>query len=437
VQRLSVTLLIGWVVMQPFRIKAIAAYQATLLADVTVDQPIELHGHVRIERPNFYSEPDCDYLCLTALDSPGVQSVTTVTKGKRKPSQQPQTSAYELVVDNQAPAGLFPIKPGQIVREYRPLVQSHRGKEFITAIKAVEADWAVRLADLERLRRTNPVAAEQADWVIRIENETTYPTSVLRRVTILDSQGNVRFRRSYRKQAVPTPIFYLGFHFNMGAGTISGESFHIGRTILQFGDHSLKPESTLLEAIKFPVPFCDARSLARLRKHVQETLGDPDASPASVDSMRQYLGLFFFDTTKQDHEFISRIVADDRVREIDQHIANVFAKDKTPIVMRDAYAKRIVMEHTSASLRHWLAVRLASMPAGTFANPSTDHLAIWNTPDLYRDAGPFAAAIADLAPNVAVTKLTEMLETAIGVHPWNERRALVEGIRAALISPWA
>ena len=80
----GVTLLLGWAVMQPFRLAAIAAYRADELPDVVPSQVIELDGHVRIERPDQRREPECDYLALAVLDSPLVKSLTTVTAGRGK-----------------------------------------------------------------------------------------------------------------------------------------------------------------------------------------------------------------------------------------------------------------------------------------------------------------------------------------------------------------
>lgn len=427
----GVTLLLGWGVMQPFRYKAITTYRATLLPDVIPNASIKLNGHVRIERPDERSDADCDYLCLAVLDSPDVESVTTLKAGKNKKPLAVTLAAYELVPANgNLPSETFPNKPGRIVHTYQPLVQLHRGPNLMAAAKAVEADWAIRLAGQERLQQTVPVDAEAADWIIRIESQTNRQAGKLRRVTILDTNGTVRLRRSYRQQAVPAEMFYFGFHT---AGMTSNGSFRVGETTLDNGERWLQPESSLLEKIQFNVPSCDVNSLLVLKDKVQNTLNDPAATPAELDMARNYLGLFFFDTKPQDHPLIAQIVADDRIENIDQQIKNVISKKKTPVAMRDAYAKRILMNHTSADLRHWLAEALTSLPVGTFANPSAEHLAIWNTPEIYRDAAPFVAMIADLGPEQAMPKLSAMLATAIDLPDWRARRPLVDGVREAMI----
>lgn len=100
----GVTLLLGWAVMQPFRLAAIAAYRADELPDVVPSQFIELDGHVRFETPNKRREPECDYLALAMLDSPLVKSLTTVTAGRGKSSDIPPSAAYALVFAKADPA---------------------------------------------------------------------------------------------------------------------------------------------------------------------------------------------------------------------------------------------------------------------------------------------------------------------------------------------
>ncbi len=429
----GVTLLLGWAVMQPFRLAAMAAFHADELPDVVSNQVIELDGYVRIERPDQRREPECDYLALALLDSTRVKSLTTVTAGRGKPSDTQPSAAYALISAKTDPAaGIFPSEPGRIVREYPPLVQANRGMKVITASKAVEANWAVRLAGQERLREIKAIEAEAADWIIRIDNPSNHRTYTLRRITIFDSKGTVRFRKSYRKQAVPARMFYFGFQATMAGGPVSA-SFHVGRQLIESGERSLEPESALLQAIKFAVPPCDVKARERLRDSTVQALDDPMATSAQLDLARRYLGLFFFDAKPQDHALIARIVADDRVRDIETPIENVFSKDKTPVVMRDSYVDRIAMDHTSASLRHWLAERLASLPQGTFANPDEKYLEIFDSPEIYQQAAPLIATLADLGPKHGMPKLDAMLDTAVAIPHWRDRRTLIEGIREAFI----
>ena len=429
----GIALLIGWAVMQPFRLNAIAAYHENELPDVVSNHAIELAGDVRIERPDHRRDPECDYLTLAVLDSPLVKSVTTVTAGRDKSSDNLLSAAYSLDSAQQNPAvSISPHEPGQIIRNYPPLCRANVGHQFISAIKAVDANWAIRLAGDERLREAEPIKAELADWVIRLEQDV-HQTSVLKRITIVDSHGTVRFRKSYRKQTIPARMFYIGFNVSMGSGTVSGASFNLGRQTLKSGEQSLKLESSLLQAIKFPVPPCDADILEELREQVKQALDDPAATTARLDLARRYLDLFHFNTEASEHSLIARIVADERVKDIDLQIENVFSKRKTPIAVKDAFVDRIVMPHSSANLRHWLAERLASLPPGTFANPSSTYLAIWKSPEIYEEAAPMIATLADLSPEQAMPLLNKILDNAVELPHWNQRRTMINGVQAALI----
>ncbi len=429
----GVSLSLGWAVLQPSRLRAITAYRADELPDVLPNHAIELDGLIRIERLDQRSEPECDYLSLAMLDSPLVKSVTTVTAGRDKLSDTPTSVAYALVSATTDPvAGIFPSEPGQIVRKHPRLIQANRSEQLIMAVKAVEANWAMRLSGQQRLREVDSVEVDKADWVIRFENQTNYSTFTLRRITILDSHGTVRFRKSYRMQAVPARMFYFGFRASMSGGPVSA-SFHVGRQIMESGERSLQPESALLQAIEFSVPNCNAEAVEMLRDQAMQALDDPTATTVRLDLVRRYLGLFFFDVNQQDHALIARIVSDQRVQDIDTQIKNVFSKDNTPTAMKAAFVDRISMGHTSASLRHWLAERLARMPPGTFANPDPAYLAIWDSPEIYQQAGPLIVTLADLGPDHAMPKLNNILDTAIGLPRWSERRAMIDGLRAALV----
>ncbi|TWU67210.1 hypothetical protein [Crateriforma conspicua] len=433
----GLALLLGWAVMQPFRTAALRDYHAQQAPDVSPDPLINLDGDVRVEIPDRRGDPECDYLCTVLLDSADVNSVTVAIGQDVQPARNRntvQTNAYKLVdADPTDPVGLFPSNPGQLIHEYPPLIKTRTGRNIIVARKAIEADWALRLCGNERLHRVNPVEAESADWVIRVQEKRRYPTLDLREVTVADSNGTVRLRKRFHKQSVPAPMFYFGFHVSCGAGTISSASFHIGRQTLTTGPISLRPETELLSAIGLSLPRTDPQLLDTLREEVAQALDDPDAPQARLELSKRYLGLLFFNTVATDHALIARIVADDRVTDIDDSIRDVFSEKKFPVAMRDAYAKRIVMDHTSAELRHRLAKFLATLPPGTFAQPTLEHRKIWSTPELYCQAGPFMATLADLDPAVAMPTLNFALDHAVALDDYRQRRGLVDGIREALI----
>lgn len=429
----GVAILLGWAVMQPFRSVAVSAYRLEELPDVVPFQTIELDGHVRIERTDQRAEPNCDYLTLAVLDSTRVKSVTTVTAGPGTSSERQPVAAYALLSAETDPvASIFPYEPGQIVEEYLPLMQSQRGGGFVTAKKAVEAEWAMRLAGHERLRQVDVIETEKADWLIRIENPSNRRSETLRRVTIFDCLGDVHFRKTYQQQAVPAGMLYFGYRANLSGGPASA-SFRVGHQILASGEKSLKPESALLQAIKFRVPVCDVNAVKMLRDQTIQALDDPTATNARLALARGYLGLFFFDTKPHDHGLIARILADQRVTEIETEIKNAFPKRKTPIAMRDAYVERILMDHTSESLRQWLAEGLASLPNGSFSDADATYLRVWDSPEVYRSAAPLIATLADIDPTSSLPILDEMLDAAITLPNWSDRRTMIDGIRTAMV----
>ncbi|MGB4738537.1 MAG: hypothetical protein WBH50_10135 [Fuerstiella sp.] len=425
---------LGWLVMQPFRSKPFKEYASDRQPDVVADRAIELSGRVRIEAADSRNDPHCGYHCLALLDLPEVESVTMVTSGRRKEPGLQQSAAYVLESAEDSPAaGLFPNNSGQIVREFRPLGWDFGRLKVTAAAKAVEADWALRLAGRSRLRKTDPVPSDVADWGIEIDQRREGANSTIRRVTVCDSTGEVRFRKSYLERHVPAAMFYFGFEAFTGGGTISGASFHIGRQGLHAGERSLHLKSELLGAINFRVSQCDATFITRLRSAAEQALDAPEASDVQLDLARRYLGLFYFDAKEQDYELIAGIVSDNRVEGIDEQLMNVFSKKKTPKAVRNAHAERIAMNHTSAELRLWLAESLTALPSGTFAAPTAAHLKIWTSPEIYRDAGAFFSRTADLGATQALSMLNAALDTAITIPSWSERRPLVGGIREAFV----
>jgi hypothetical protein len=55
-----VSILLGWIVMQPFRMAAVGNYEANRLPDVIPQQAIKLDGRIRLVMPD-RDEPLCDH----------------------------------------------------------------------------------------------------------------------------------------------------------------------------------------------------------------------------------------------------------------------------------------------------------------------------------------------------------------------------------------
>ena len=427
---MGISLLIGWAVMQPFHAAELAKYEASLSPDVTPAEPIQLHGHVRIEMDHRRGEAECDYLCAAMLDLPAVESVTIESSRFTKDGKESQTAAFKLVpeVDHPDPA-VFPIEPGTILREDPRFRGSFKGREVITAAKALEAGWALRLSGEERIVPCEPVISEQADWLIRLNIERQKSEPKIRRVEVVDSQGTVRFRKSHVEHLIPARMFYIGFDLYMGAGTVSGASFHVGRQKRETSYLWLDLEPTLLGAIELSDPAPDNTLLTRLRTEVERALDDPEASPARLELARRWLALFFFDAEDADIPLIARILADDRIHDITEPLDNVYGKAEVPTELKVAYAQRILMDHSTKHDRTMLASALAAMPPGTFTEPDEAHLAIWSNVEISHEAAPFIARITDLDLELATNLLLNLLDESVLIEPEFEQRKLIENIQ--------
>ena len=429
------TLGLGWLVMQPIRSSAIAEFHAEVLPDVLPGEPIILSGNVYVENDDLYRSPECDYLCTTLLDLPGVKSVTVESTGPTGRKRDPSVAAFALVrTGADAEPGLFPSSPGRLIRKHPGLMRQVKGNELLKVAKSLEADWALRLAGVERIVAVEPTPADEADWIVRLVSTHSKECPRIERVEIARNGNDVRFRRSEVRHFVPGNFFYFGFDVQSGDGTISNASFGTGGSDWKSSDQRINLEPTLLEAIEVPLlaELDDTRE--RLRLEVQRAIDDPDASPASLELARRWLSLFFFDAGPRDHQLIARVVGDQRVKDIAGPIENVFSKGKTPIELRTAYARRIAFDDATEKERSLLAKDLSLMPPGTFAKPDPAHLAIWTRPELYEQAGLFLSRLGDLDAGRAMPILGDALDHVSTKETWSQRRAMVEGIRDAYAS---
>ncbi|MEM9365387.1 MAG: hypothetical protein AAGD07_05280 [Planctomycetota bacterium] len=181
------------------------------------------------------------------------------------------------------------------------------------------------------------------------------------------------------------------------------------------------------------VPIWDGGSTHRLRLKLEQTLANPDGNPVTLELAKPYLKSFFYDVRDEDLALVAQIVADERVREIEDALETVFHERRVPAEMRLAYAKRILMENSGESLRNRLANGLANMPPGTFANPNASDWMIWRSPTSYPGAGAFLASLSDLESPQALPALRSAFEEALTIEPYFDRRRVLDGIREGLI----
>lgn len=421
-----IALAVGWAGMLPFRAAQVARYEAALLPDLVTGQPIVLRGHVRLEvppRPAARSASvACDHLCIALLDLPSVHRVTLV-RGK-------EAVSYALVAAAEHPEpGQFPEEPGRLL----PRPRAGSGfRDTAPARRAVEAWWALRLATKERLVADPSAAGSPADWVLRETRDRERGEPAVFRLEIFDASGVCRFRKSLVRYAAPATAFYVGFQSGSASSGFSSARFEVGRQPLQSGSVVLESEAepTLLEAIGLEVSPPPERAVDDLRAEVAAALKDRQASAARLTLANRWLAL---GGSARDPELVAAIVADPRIREVAEPLSAAIRKDDPPLALREALAKRILMDHTREHDRHALAKRLAAMPPGAFARPAAAHLAIWSDPEMRRQAAPFAARVVDLGGERATPLLLEWLQAASSLEPWNKRRSLIEAIRAGFV----
>ena len=426
---------LGWLVIQPVRSSAISEFRAEVLPDVLPGEPVILSGNVYVENDDLYRSPECDYLCTMLLDLPGVETVTLESTGPTGRKRDPSVAAFALVrTGADAEPGVFPSNPGHLIRKHPGLMRQVKGNELLKVEKSLEADWALRLAGVERIVEVKPTPADEADWIVHLVSTHTKESPRIERVEIARAGNDVQFRRSEVRHFVPGNLFYFGFDVQTGIGTISGASFGIGGSDWKSSDQSISLEPTLLEALEVPLlaELDDTRE--RLRLEVQRAIDDPDASPARLELARRWLSLFFFDAGPDDYQLIARVVDDPRVKDIAGPIESVFSKGKTPIELSTAYAQRIAFDDATEKERSQLAKALSLMPPGTFAKPDPAHLAIWTRPEIYEQAGLFLSRLGDLDAGRAMPILGDALAHVSTKKTWSERRAMVEGIRDAYAS---
>lgn len=426
---------LGWFVVQPIRSSAISEFRSNDLPDVIPREPIVLSGHVYVANDDLCRSPKCDYLCTMLLDLPGVQSVTIEGTDRNGRNHDQSVAAFALVRPGaNAEPGVFPSRPGQLIRKHPALRRRVKGNDLTKVEKSLEADWALRLSGAERIVATKPIPVNEADWIVRLVSTHSKQNPRIERVEIARMGNDIRYRKSEIRHFVPGKLFYIGFDLRSAAAMSSNASFCLGGRDWRSSDQSINLESTLLEAIELPrlTKLDDARH--RLRSEVQRAIDDPNASPARLELARRWLSLFFFDATEDDHALIARIVGDRRVKDIAGPIESVYSQGSTPIELAIAYAKRITFDDATVEERSLLAKDLASMPAGTFANPDPTYLDIWTHPELYEQAGPFLSRVADLGAPRAMPILRDALGHVATKDNWNQRRAMVEGIRDAYAS---
>ena len=427
----SIALAIGWAVMQPWRMAAQARFAEADLADIVPSGNVALSGDVLWEEEGLRSKQrdGCDGFCLAILDQPGVTSLTRVVDGR--------TRTFKLIdASPDDPPGIVPFQPGDIAHLLPRDAEGGPGafEQTKQAERDIAASWAQRLASRERLVEVETPASY--GWTIRSGKERSADRWSLDRVEVSAANGETVYRRSYLRGFIPARIFHFGFEGGSAVSGFTGAHFHVGRDARRSGSAMLDNRSheALFDVIDLSRAVPAENLVDTLRSDVAAMLDNPASTQASLEIAERWLDTKWFDVTPAEIPLIAAIWSDPRIKDLPPLNARLFSSNKpAPPQLAKAFAKRIAMPDTSPQQRQHLALVLAGMPDGTFAAGDAQFMAIWNSEELRRDAGPFVARMADLGAQRAVPALLKALEISLPYSPWNSKRSLVEGVRNGFI----
>ncbi len=424
----ALAFMLGWAVVQPFRIWQTDAYHAELANDVKPNTPVELSGHIRVEYIGIpWAPTECDYVCASLLERPSIKSVTLSTT--RNGEETVSTYALVSAKRDHVP-GQFPTELAKTFTQNQPPIPFEKQRVLT---KALMAKWALRLSTDHRIVTTEPVSKDDADWTLRCIRKGNQDQVFVQRVEAMDASGLVRVRQSTVQARIFRPMFYFGFDLEPGVGTINGASFQIGQKVHRTGDKNFDSEAIFKELVGISFKDLDPSNSDRLSREVARVLDDPDATAAELELPNIWLSTFQYDAKANDFPLIKRILDDGRIKGVRTAMEKAFYKKSTPSSLREALAHRILMSQTTSKDRSYFAHLLSQMPASTFAEPAPSHLAIWTEAGIASQTTAFLARTKDLAPPTAVSILLQCLESSFELDSNFERRKIQEAIQDCFI----
>ncbi|MFN9603248.1 MAG: hypothetical protein ACK6A7_07345, partial [Planctomycetota bacterium] len=424
----SLTLGLSAAIMHGFRVRELQRYEQAAIPEIEPPKPLTLAGDIFLQWPQrdfgTENEVNCDFLCTTLLDIPGVTSVTRTCKAG--------SATFRLGAGHPGTL-VLPDNAEQILLAFQRLddrlgVQGNKRHHFDDF--SLRAAWAMRLAGGEELRRDKPLGPEHAEWTIEFVEQQKDGLPKFERMEIRDKDGTVLVRKSRVHHDVPAPMFYFGFELGSLHNCFANSKFTVGSSRIsnqpQF--YSLEKEVELLRFANIERPAIPQDVGKQLEKAMLQVLEDPNATESKLLLVPMWLSQLPR-TGKGEHiEVFGRILLDNRINDpwklLDRVISN--EADLTP--MRDGLAKRYLRaEGSEAEL--WYVKQLINLPDGTFQEPSDDEQAIFRKALSNFRTCRFVERIADRGPS-AIPELLSLLE-ASQEQPSGVRSNLWEGIRNA------
>ena len=423
---LALALVLGWAVMQPWRLIESARHDALHAEDVYPPRKLVPSGHVRLDRSEWDGRRDeargCDPLCLALLALPTVDSVTRVpADGERETFRLGGEGLGEPV---------RPVAPGELLAAFRTLereeASSRATRPSTDGEAAVTAGWALRLAGERTLRRAAPARDEEPGWTARFVRRRDRDAPRLDRLEITDATGRVRARVSVLEHDIPARFFHVAF---VGGG--SNEGWRIGTQRLGTSGRraGLDPDVAFLRAVALPRPEVEGDEIERLREGVADVLADPDATPQALALAETWVDLLGDGDVAAKLPLLGRILEDLRVRvpgEVLDRWLSGARFDLSPL--RRGLARRLLRSDEPATRRIYARL-LVDMPDGTFASPSDEEQTIWRESLSLQEGASFVERMADRG-EAAVPELLDAVASALE-QPWHRRWRTLRGAREA------
>ena len=414
---------LGFLVMLPWRMMELRRFEQAALSDIAASPTIRLTGNVLVDfPPNRHCSTaamTCDHRCTALLDSPGVESVTKVSGDDaatfRRGPDAPGTLAQ-------------PDQPQKIMDAFDRIDGPHamrRFEERKRLDRALQADWALRIAQGDTLRENTPLADNRIDWrmIYQVDRKPGEPR--IQRLEIRDHTDAVKARKSLVQHRVPAPIFYFGFtgamnnaRFTVGGSTYSNQTRHF----------TFDPDVELLRLTQIPRPNPAPDSVERMEQKLAETLDDPNATDAQLLLAPMWLKLFQYEAGQDQIDTIAKILLDDRIADPHELLRTTLRSNTDLTALRAGLAKRFLAAEEPQA-RSWYVSALVGLPEATFAQPSSDERVIWDRATSVPEAAPFLERLADQGA-VVVPELLGILDQVVE-KPWHERFRVVRGIREA------
>ncbi|MCB9384144.1 MAG: hypothetical protein H6509_05985 [Bryobacterales bacterium] len=417
------TAVLGWAMVQPARLLETDRFRKAVAAEVTPESPLQLSGVVAIDwqdkAPNRNEPAPCEALCAALLDTPGVEGVVVGPPDARL--------LVRLGAFSSSGEAVYPLQPGRILDSFDNLEpgQTDRQRTGIERFderkarkEAVNASWLLRLATSETLTAV-PAPDSPPDWTIRrtVERERDEPQ--VDRLEVLDREGEVRLCRSlvtYKAVALP-------LHFTLEGGMHNPHFVVARQTLSNLGRYpQFDAEVELLRHVSIPRPSAPDASELALRQSIADALAGPAPTPAQLELGREWLTRREGRQSPEDEALIVRIAETPGIGDLVPLLSRLYP-NRAPASFRRGFVARILAPSASDEDRNYYARMLASMPAGTFAAPTPQEVAIWQDPELQRQAAPFLARLADQGPD-GLKPLIAVLRETVEIKAWPERRLL-------------